>query len=323
MSDYAEQWKTISRVATRTVVQTTWRQWEALGSFARSVSTRPVHRIVDPEALVLTSWAFQEDERRLVDMLRWWAQAGAPLTSIQRMKTLVEELGGESRRHFALFARWAGDSGHRSWKRYAAPDAGAGVPEARGLKGPEELRLIEPSTLMLRMRAAFGVGAKPDVLSFLIGLRGRMATVSVISRAVGYTETAVREALKDMSVARLVQETTNRPAYYKALHRPWIDLLELAAPWAEEDESGPSWGMWVALFGLLITARDLADRTVAGGESEYVTSSEARDAIERYGYALNFHDIVLPSLDKHQGRDFVRALLQTTEAIAEWMEANG
>lgn len=318
VSDYAEQWKKISRVATRAVVETTWRQWEALGSYAASVSSRAAHRIVDPEGLVLASWAFQEDERRLLDMLRWWAQVGAPLTSVQRMKTLVEELQGESKHHFALFARWAGESGHRSWKRHATSEAGARVAESRGLKGPEELRLIAPSTLMLRMRAAFGVGAKPDVLTFLIGLAGAMAPVSVISRAVGYTETAVREALKDMSLARLVEETTNRPALYRTRHRAWIELLELDAP--GQNESQPSWGMWAPLYGLLIAARDLAESTLSGQMGEHIGSSAARDAVERYRYALDFHDIRIPSQDRFPGRQFAQALLEITEAVAEWME---
>lgn len=319
VSDCAEQWTTVSEVAIRAAVDTAWRQWEAVGSFARSASSRPVGRIVDPEALVLLSWAVREEERRLVDMLRWWAQVGAPLTNIQRMRTLVDHLEGDSGHHFALFARWASESGHRSWKRYAAPEGEASASEARGLKGPEELRLVEPSTLMLKMRAAFGVGAKSDVLTFLIGLRGGMATVAVISRAVGYTETAVRDALKDMSLAGLVQETMNRPAYYKVLHRPWVDLLELEAPWQEEAGAGPSWGMWAPLFGLLITARDLAEKALSRADGEYVTASAARDTVERYAYALSFHDIAVPSLDRYRGRRFVDAFLRITEAVAEWM----
>lgn len=321
MSDYDESWREVSEVAAEVAVRTAWQQWAAVGSLARSPTPRKVQRVVDPEALVLVSLTFQEHERRFRDLVRWWARVGAPLTSVQRMRTLAAGFGGDAEEHLGAFSRWASESGHRSWTPYAmTADLVADGDGSRSWKGPPEPTLLEPATLMLRMRAAFGVGAKPDVLSFLIGLQGSMATVSAISRAIGYTETAVRDALKDMVLARLVRETSGRPARYRALHRPWVDLLELDVPGENEDGCGPAWGMWPPLFSLLHALHGLGAMVVSGEESEYVVASAARDAVERSRHAFEFHGIDLPDSDRYPGRSFVDALLEITESVSAWTE---
>jgi hypothetical protein len=273
--------------------------------------------VIDPESLVLLSLAFRNEERRLTDLLRWWAREGAPLTNVQRMRTLADQLGERSGPDFALFSRWATQEGHRSWARYASDEPDAGAAPVRRSKGLETLVLVEPATLMVRLRAAFGVNAKADVLVFLIGLRGAMATVAVISRALGYTQTAVREAVKDMATARLIQETSDRPASYSTYHRPWVDLLELASPGAAERGVGPAWGMWTSLFALLTEAYRLAPTASAGANAEHVAASAARDAIERHAYGLNFHGIPVPQLERYPGRELAKALLATLENVSE------
>lgn len=323
MSSYVETWRRVSRTAADAAVRTAWEQWATIGSLARSAADGAVRRVVDPEALVLTSLVFQDRERRLRDLTRWWARVGAPLTSVQRMRTLVAAVGAESSRCLALFSRWSSDAGHRSWAPYASESStnepGDG---SRGWKGPPELTLLEPATLMLRMRAAFGVGAKSDVLTYLIGLQGSKATVSSISAAVGYTETAVRGALKDMALGRLIREVGTRPAHYRTSHRPWVELLELGTPEARDEPAGPLWGMWSQLFGLLIDAHHLGVRAATIGESEYIVASAARDALERATPALAVHEIDVADFDRHPGRAFVDALLGAVEEVSAWMEEN-
>jgi hypothetical protein len=171
---------------------------------------------------------------------------------------------------------------------------------------------------MLRMRAAFGVGAKSDVLTYLIGQQGSQATVLVISRAVGYTTTAARSALKDMSLARLVRETDEHPARYRTAHQPWVDLLDLDSRGGRE---GPRWITWSRLFGLLVSAFRIAER-VAAGENEHVAASAARDALEEAAPALEAHRIELPDVDRYRGREFAEAMLKAVGSVAGWVEGN-
>src|SRR5579871_2660153 len=65
-----------------------WAQWDAIGGLASGAVM--AHKIVDPEALVLTSLFFQDDEPRLRDILYAWVEVrdNAPLLSVRRMRTL-------------------------------------------------------------------------------------------------------------------------------------------------------------------------------------------------------------------------------------------
>ncbi len=170
--------------------------------------------------------------------------------------------------------------------------------------------------------AAFGVGVKSDVLTFLIGIDGTLATVSAISRAVGYTETAVRDAVKGMALARLIHETADRPAAYATAHQPWVELLELRAPWHAGTQPGPPWRMWAALNGFLSRARDLATEGIEGRRSDHVLASRARDTFEDSAYAFSFHQIEVPPPKAYSGREFITGFERTVEATTSWIREN-
>ena len=157
-------------------------------------------------------------------MLLWWASVGSRLTSVQRIRTLAKNFPEDVRHSLGRYASLAAAAGDRRWKRLAAEEVPG--PRGRALKGPDVLNLAEASTLMLRLRAAFGVGSKADALAFLLGMGGSWVSVSVISEATGYSGTAIRAAARDMVLGRLIRETENRPARYFVPVKPWADLLE-------------------------------------------------------------------------------------------------
>jgi hypothetical protein len=302
-------------------VEAAWGQWVAIGSPARQGSGRAAQKIVDPEALVMLSLALRDAEPRLMEMVKWWARVGASLTNVQRMRNIASETGESGTLGIALFSSWAAAAGHRAWQRYAKQEMVAErEPRYRTSKGPRQPTLSSPSSLMIRMRAAFGVSAKPDVLTFLLGLRGSRAIISDISRAVGYTTTAVRSALKDMTLAQLVQQSMDRPASYSASSQPWVGNLDSRGTGGVVE--GPQWAMWVSLFGFLITAHELAESVLQERESDYMASSLARDAVERYGHAFEFHRIPVPPADRYPGREFVQAFSTLTESVTDWIGSN-
>jgi len=309
-------WHRIRDSVRELAVQVAWTQWASLGSSARPTepSRRPL--IIDPEALILLSLRLQAEERRLTDLLRWWAHTGTALTSLQRIRTLAGDLPEDDQARLGQFARWASSAGHKTWAKYAH-ERGDDEPPPRQLKGPDELWLSNAGTLMLRMRAAFGVGAKSDVLTFLIGLRGDQVTVSAISRAVSYTETAVRSVVKEMAMARLIHETSDRPALYRTPHRPWAELLELHASGDGPEPVGPGWGMWSAIFAFLAGTDELTRRVAAEELSPYVASSRARDLIERHRHAFEFHDIPIPRADAYPGVEYATVIQKVVEATED------
>ena len=144
-------------------VSACWRQWRTLTRAA--AGDEATASILDPEALVLLSLTVRHRERRLQDLLHWWAKTGSTLLSVQRMRSLLAAFPESVRGDLAWFASACRTSGDRRWqaltRRYA--DRVADV-VARPGKGPDTLELLAPSTLLLRLRAGFGVGAKADML---------------------------------------------------------------------------------------------------------------------------------------------------------------
>ncbi|NIQ58245.1 MAG: hypothetical protein GWN71_34345, partial [Gammaproteobacteria bacterium] len=101
--------------------------------------------------------------------------------------------------------------------------------------------------LWLRLRAGLGVGAKADVLAYLLGTGDAWASVSDIARATGYSTVAVRTATAEMVLARFIREAGDRPVRYSAPSDSWADLLELGG----DPPVAPRWHAWSEIFAFL------------------------------------------------------------------------
>ena len=260
----------IGRRARRAAVDAAWRQWTALG--ASGGGTEPGETTIDPEALVLASAQLVEHERRLGDFLLWWVGVGATLLSVHRTRSLLK-VTPRAADALAPFATSAVKAGDRRWKGLA----GSQGLDARPGKGAEQARLTDPTALVLRLRAAFGVSAKADVVAVLLGLE-RAATVREVAEATGYTTVAVRGALGEVALAGFAETTGETPAAYQAIRREaWAGLLS---------SEPPAWGYWDERYAALLDVVAWGARAEAGGWSEYVVASKARDLSERHARAF-------------------------------------
>ncbi len=299
-------------------IEACWRQWAALGSPATSQATGRATAIIDPEALIFLSVCLQDHERRLRDFVGWWARAGSRFTSVQRAKTIGGQFPEKVQADFVGFATAALDAGDRRWKAQAGT---ASVVPSRP-KGMDKLDFTEPSTLMVRLRAGFGVGAKADVLTYLIGLGGAWSTTSRISFATGYTQTAVREAVEAMSLARLVRSTEERPVQYFAHPDAWASVLEL-----QDIESlphvvarPPRWRSWSGIFAFLADVGTLSEES--GAIDPYLQSSKARDLFEKSKRAFTANNIETPLPSKYPGVKFLEGYRETVRVVCDWVKSN-
>lgn len=261
----------IGRRARRAAVDAAWRQWAALG--ASGGAPEVGETTIDPEALVLVSAQLVEHERRLADSLLWWAGVGAALLSVQRTRSLLKTVPGGAADALAPFAASAVEAGDRRWKSLAGSE---GL-DARPGKGAAQAHLTDPTALVLRLRAAFGVSAKADVVAVLLGLE-RAATVREVAEATGYTTVAVRGALGEVALAGFAEATGETPAAYWATRREaWAGLL---------GDGPPAWGFWAERYAVLLDVAAWGERAEAGGWSDYVAASKARDLVERHARAF-------------------------------------
>lgn len=310
----------IAERANEAAVQACWTQWSAIGSFASSAGSSDANSMIDPEALVVLSLCIVEKERRLGDFLLWWSQAGAVLTSVQRLRAVSDRFPEPSGRDaFRAFARLATDAGDARWKGHAAPSASF---SPRNSKGPRELALTHPSTLWLRLRAGFGVGAKSDALAFLLGLGGARATVKEISTATGYSDVSIRRAVGEMTIAGLLRQTGGRPTEYSAPTEAWTAVLGMPSrrESSEMEQQLPPWRYWAEIFAYLTYVAEwsaLRDSVVPIGPR--VLASRARDILDQFQRSFALNGMHVPDPAVSRGPEVVECLAETTAAVADWM----
>jgi hypothetical protein len=296
-----------------TAVEIAWKQWASLGAGALSAPEGRAASIIDPEALLLLSLVVQDAERRLVDFSAWWAEVGSELLSVQRTKTMLKHFPEPAAAGLDEFARLAVEAGDRRWKRYASDEVpGWGT---RRLKGAAAPRLMEASTLMVRLRAGFGVNAKADALAFLLGIGGESATVQDIASAISYSTVTVRNALKDMVLARLIHETPDHPARYYVYLEPWAEVLDLGAP---RTTNPPTWAYWYPVHAFLANAYVLFKQEKTETKSTYVLSSKARNVAEEFGRAFSKNRIPIPRPPDFRGAAYLEGFRETIAALRDW-----
>jgi hypothetical protein len=299
----------IASLARAAALDAAWRQWAALGA---PVSANAAARaVIDPEALLLLSCTFRESERRLDDVLAWWASAGATLLSVQRVRTLARRYPDSARSGLAAFAAAAVAGGDARWKVLAGT-APHDALVSRGKRAGKP-RLTASPALMLRLRAAFGVGVKADALAVLIAMDGADATVRTLSGAAGYTVAAVRRALQEMESARVVRTTSVRPAAYRVDAAAWTEFLGVGA-----GEAG-GWRYFADLFAFLAAVGEWG---ADDGGDGYVAASLARDIFEAHRLAFELNRIPFPEPNDAPGARYLDAFAVTVRGLADWLTMN-
>ena len=239
-----------------------WAQWTALG--ALGAHQRTTRTLIDPEALLLASLSLREEERRLDDVLLWWAQGGSTYLSTGRVSALAHRFPDADVGAFAAAAA-ARDP---RWTRLRGD---APAVQGRPSKGGT-LRLETPPALWLRLRTLLGVGVKADVAARL--LSGGAATVSEAAAALDYTASALRSALADLSDGGWV-DGAGRPRRYHIDAAAWAALL---------GQEVPAWHPWAATLSALL---DVARWSGAHALSDaYVAATYGWDLAERHAGAL-------------------------------------
>jgi hypothetical protein len=308
-----------AEVATAAAVDVCWRQWRVLGFPASAAPDREPTSIIDPEALVLLSVQVAPHERRLEDALAWWARTGATLLSVQRTSSLLRAFPLSTREAFGSFSREAINAGDRRWKRYVGD---AILAEGRRPKGPDAPTLSHPSTLMLRLRAGFGVGVKTDLLTYLLGRGSQSVTIKDAQTATWYTAPALRTAATEMSLAALIHPIHDRPIRYIADASPWQVLLEDGTEGTKPNAAlgaMPMWRDWSHLFAFLTHVTVWAKKAGDEGGTPYVLSSRARDLVLPRLSMLASNLIDVPDPKAYKGEAYLEGLNTTVKAVAGWM----
>lgn len=237
------------------------------------------------------------------------------LSIFHRLKSLLSEFGERGPQYLAVFSSLAAESGHRSWKRHADDDLE--LAEDWQSHGSQEPNFGGAATLIIRMKSAFGTGAKSDVLSYLVSRRDSTSTVASISRAVGYTKTSVRDALTDIVRSGLANESSDWPAEYSTNNQAWKELLRIQSGHGELIHR---WCLWIQIFGFLSLVKELIEESESSGMNEHLIVSKSRDIADHYKNAFLYHGLFVPEHASYPGKEYAEGFLKLCRSLAEWIE---
>ncbi|MGK7312316.1 MAG: hypothetical protein ACN0LA_08745 [Candidatus Longimicrobiales bacterium M2_2A_002] len=309
------------RIAEEAAIDAAWAQWTALMSLATPTGDRRPWTIIDPEALILVSLAFGAREARLRDLVAAWAGAGSFLISKPRFKSIGALFPPDVEARVGDFARYAAEAGDTSWRRLAtSAETGRSAPRE---KKPGPLRPVEGPSLVLRLRAGFGVNAKADILALLPGLDGVAADLNTLRAATGYSDPAVPTATAEMVLAGLIREIQGRPSSFWVDPEPWAGVLRSYRLEAQGDApSIPPWHYWSVLFPFLTAVDRWGRKAVEEEWTDYVASSRARDLYETHERQLVRAGIESIPPGAGRGSEFLGAFGAIVSAVRDWIAAN-
>ncbi|MFA5786477.1 MAG: hypothetical protein WDA71_05765 [Actinomycetota bacterium] len=297
------------------LVEFCWGQWTQMG--VSGEVTRRDPWAADPEALLLFSLPIARRDPRLFDEILDWLAMNGRLISAQRIKNLSRQ-DPEARRLAAASLAWAAD--HNPALRPLASESGGteegereplfrtsgGRPGTRkndagflswGFTRPPlepSLKsrppdLTAPVNMAFRLRLLLGVGARSEVVRYLLVSDDSEVNTHQVARAAGFAKRNVSETLVALADAGVVNARWRaNERVFKTDPRRWLDLLHFAP------HEMPVFVDWICLFRALLEIARWLESGAGKVRSEYVRASEARGLIDRIGRDLLAAGVTVP-----------------------------
>ena len=221
--------------------------WIALGG---QLEGDPDATVVDPEALIAATAELASDEDRILGVALDWCVSYGGAVNSSRLRRIARAM--DATVALASFAVAVSASGGPKWS------GGAGArPMAASLRGKVAVRdLSAPARLLWRLRSAFGVNARADVLALLLSRpAGTEMRVADIARRAGFSKRNAALAIESMRLAGVVEADRKGNADRVAL--PADSPLRALLP---HPVAAPDWtSRWTVAIELLRLAERLTD----------------------------------------------------------------
>lgn len=237
-----------------------WTQWIALGVDA--VGERD-DAVVDPEALLALTAELGDADARLRDVSTDWCVAYGRYVNGSRLKQVTRELRTPPEAIGEYVATVAAASGP-SWPMATQPRA------EYVTRGKARLdSALAPPLLRIRLRAAFGVNARADILAALLAAPSIGLSVADLARTTRFTKPSVAFAADALVLAGLLQARLVGNERRLLLARADEILPGLRPPIAQPD--------WVTRFGVSL---EVLRFTRHAGVPTSARAIEARRVVE-------------------------------------------
>jgi hypothetical protein len=281
------------------VTDVAWRQWRAIGGAAAG---GPARTQVDPEVLCLVSLTLESSEPRLWVAMTDWLRLGASLVSVQRLRNLSQQFPEAPRQLPRLAAAVVEQARDGRWRALMAKRARDRTVEQRVRQRSAGPALTLGPALMLRLRAAFSVGVKADLLAFLLGQPYR-TSLAAATAGLGYSTPTVFRALQDLHSAAFVQA-----AELPTATEYWVDTAQWHSVLGGQSAL-PRWGFWRELLAYACAAVQLMKDSERRSLTHYATGVRIRDLATQHQAGLARAGVLDPG-----------SQLPRSPELAEWRQ---
>jgi hypothetical protein len=281
------------------LLELAWTQWIAFGVDA--VGERHA-TVVDPEALIALTAELGDADARLRDVSTDWCVAhgryvnGARLNQVARALRPPAQAIGE---YVATIAA----AGGPTWPMATRPRPGY----AKRGKARLESALAAP-LLRIRLRAAFGVNARADILAAMLAAPTAGLSVADLTRTTRFTKPNVASAVDALALAGLLEPRLVGNERRLNLTGAGEILPGLRPPIVQPD--------WVTRFGVALEALRFAGQE---GMPPTVYAIEARRLVEGLQARILGERLPMPDLTA-RGDEFAGAfdhwVVQLVDALA-------
>lgn len=274
-----------------------WIQWIALGVDA--IGERD-DAVVDVEALIALTAELGDADARLRDLSTDWCVSYGRYVNGSRLKQVVRELR-TPKEAIGEFAATVADAGGPAWPMATRPRADY----AR--RGKARVDSARPQArLRIRLRAAFGVNARADVLAALLAAFPGSLSVADLAKQTRFTKPNVASAVDALLLAGLLSARAVGNERRIFLTKGPI-LPGLRPPVTQPD--------WVARFGVALEVLRFTERD---GMSTAVRAIEARRVVESLIDRISSEGMPNPNLDA-LGDEFATAFDRWLVDFVYWL----
>ena len=275
-----------------------WIQWIALGVDAVGEQDAAV---VDPEALIALTAELGDADARLRDVSTDWCVAYGRYVNGSRLRQVARELGTPPQA-IGEYVATVVAAGGPAWPMATHPRS------EYAFRGKARLdSATSRPRLRIRLRAAFGVNARADVLAALLVAPEAGLSLGDLARKTRFTKPNLAFAVDALVLAGLIEAHAVGNERRVALTRNCAVLPGLQPPIAQPD--------WVTRFGVALEAL----RFGAGdASSPSVRAIEARRVVESLRNRITSEGLPQPNLDA-LGADFADAFDRWVVELADNM----
>lgn len=277
-----------------------WIQWAALGVNA---TVERDEAVVDPEALIVLTAELGDADARLRDLSTDWCVMYGRYVNGSRLKQVARELGTPDE-IIGEYVATVATSGGPSWPMGTRPRPDY----VRRNKARLDSAESRPR-LRIRLRAAFGVNARADILAALLAASPGGLNAADLARVTRFTKPSVASALDALLLAGLVTARAVGNERRFTLP-PRVPILPGLRPVVAQPD-------WVARFAV---ALEVLRFSVRDDMSTVVRGIEARRLISQLADRISTERMPKPFLDSG-GDEFSIAFDRWIVHLVDWLRA--